>query len=84
MDVPSWLRKQPIGTVFTHASPGQMADSWIKGEGGYRRTYDWIRFKAEDFEWTYVEPTTPVEGSITEEEADALEERARRPWGPPN
>ncbi|MFF1632635.1 hypothetical protein [Leifsonia sp. NPDC058248] len=77
MDVPAWLRNQPIGTVFAHASPGHMPDSWVKEERGYRRTYDWVRFKAEDFKWHHVEPTAPIEGSITEEEADGLGERAR-------
>lgn len=82
MDVPAFLRSLPIGEVFTHGSPNQQPDSWTKtGEDTYRRTYSWVRFVAEDFEsWTHVELTEPVWYSLTQEEADEDEARARARW----
>lgn len=84
MDVPAFLRTLPVGAVFTHASPNQQADSWVKiGEDTYRRTYSWIRFQADDFaSWDHVELTEPVSYSITQDEADEMEARARSRPGP--
>jgi len=82
MDVPMFLRSLPIGEVFTPATPGQLPDSWIKtGPDTYRRTYSWVRFLAEDFEtWTHAELCEPVWYSLTQEEADEEEARARGRW----
>jgi len=84
MDVPAFLRALPVGAVFTHASPDQQADSWVKiGEDTYRRTYSWVRFQADDFgSWGHAEVTEPVSYSITQAEADAMEARVRSRPGP--
>lgn len=84
MDVPAFLRALPVGAVFTHASPDQQPDSWVKiGEDTYRRTYDWVRFEADDFaSWDHAELTEPVSYSITQDEADEKEARVRSRPGP--
>lgn len=84
MDVPAFLRALPVGAVFTHASPNQQADSWVKiGEDTYRRTYSWVRFGADDFaSWTHAELTEPVSYSITQEDADRWEAEVRKSPGP--
>lgn len=84
MDVPDFLRALPVGAVFTHASPDEQADSWVKiGEDTYRRTYHWVRFTAVDFSsWTHAELTEPVDYSITQEEADQQEAEVRSRPGP--
>lgn len=84
MDVPSFLRSLPTGSVFTHAAADQQPDSWVKiGEDTYRRTYSWVRFEADDFaSWTHAELTEPVPYSVTQDEADEMEARARSRPGP--
>lgn len=84
MDVPAFLHSLPVGSVFTHARPDQQPDSWVKiGEDTYRRSYDWVRFAAEDFNsWTHAELTEPVDYSITQDEADQMEARVRARPGP--
>ena len=79
-DVPSFLRALPIGATFTHGRTDRLPDSWIKIDGvHYRRTYDWVRFTADDFAaWTHVELTEPVDYSISQAEADRIEAEARR------
>jgi hypothetical protein len=86
--VPAFLRQLPIGAIFTHATAGQMPDSWVKvNELKFRRTYDYRLFEAIDFEsWTHVELTEPIPGSIDQEEADrrmdaALRKPPRREMG---
>lgn len=80
MDVPEFLRELPIGAVFTHARADQLPDSWIKiSDDTYRRTYDWVRFGADDFSsWTHAELTEPVDYSVSQAEADEMEAKARR------
>lgn len=70
--------------MFTHARPDEQPDSWLKVDvDAYRRTYSWVRFSAKDFaSWTHVELTKPVDYSITQEEADAMEKRVRDEPGP--
>jgi hypothetical protein len=79
VNVPEVLGRLPVGAVFTHANPDIMPDSWVKvGKDSYRRTYDWLTFSAADFKtWNHVELTEPVDGSITQEEADQREAIAR-------
>ena len=79
MDVPSFLLALPIGSVFTHGNPNSQPDSWVKiGDDRYRRTYDWIQFRAINFSsWEHVELTEPVPYSISQAEADRREAAER-------
>lgn len=77
MDVEKYLRELPIGSVFTHADPSVLPDSWVKVDtDGYRRTYDWIQFRAADLArtWKHAELTEPIPGSFDEEEAERRRE----------
>jgi hypothetical protein len=78
MDVVAFLRGLPDGAVFTHATPGRLPDSWVKVGTRYRRTYDWIEFEDWQFaSWAHAELTEPVEGSISQTEANRLAAAAR-------
>lgn len=80
MDVPEFLRSLPIGSVFTHGNPNLQPDSWIKIDDDlYRRTYDWVQFRANNFSsWEHVELTEPVPYSISQAEADWREAVERK------
>ena len=78
-EVLAFLQALPVGGVFTHATPGQQPDSWVKvAENNFRRTYGFRSFELWEFaSWTHVELTEPVEGSIDQAEADRLAAEAR-------
>lgn len=83
VDVVAFLRSLPDGSVFTHANPNVLPDSWVKiAENRYRRTYDWIEFETLEFKsWEHAELTEPIEGSFDQAEADrrSAVERRRPP-----